>query len=172
MDESKLAIAERMLDRSAAWVSHAEVKAGGILALDGVLAATCLGRAREAIEVLPLGVGYQISLLVSASGAVVGIGWSLLWALLAVRPALGKNDLKNPFYFGDAARMPAATFKALVRASTDESLADRILDQVHVVSTIATRKFHLLVWSVWGAFLAVPCTLGFVFIPLLEGGQA
>lgn len=142
--DARLRLHVATLDRTITFTRHADTKAAPLLALQATLAAATVAQTRDISNLL----GGSLTLHSGLSWLCL-VGYAALAAvslLLAIRvfiPATPRTG-GSIVYFEDIRGMPRDRFIEAGMEEPGEELVTDILTQIHVVSTIASRKFAWL----------------------------
>lgn len=130
------------LERASSWVVNADTKASLILAFNGGLFAHLMTKAPEIKTLLiKQGLGISSSILFVISGLfVLFFVLSITNCFKTIRPSL---DAKTPsiFYFGTIQNLSLNTFKEKMKSLAEDSIEEELINQTHIVSTVAYKKF-------------------------------
>ena len=148
--EERLKSHYESLTRAIGFTRAADAKAAPDLALQVALAGTIAARMKglwlilteppfgaEAIALATLLVIYAGLLIVSMTFAA--------WVYIPRNPKTGRSLI----YFEDIAAMPFEEFEKRVVRMDAEEIELQLINQVHVVSGIASTKMRLVRWSYW-----------------------
>jgi hypothetical protein len=130
------------LERASSWVVSADAKASLILAFNGGLFAHLMTKTPE-IKTLLIEQGFGISsaiLLVISGLFILFFILSITNCFRSIRPSL---NAKTPsiFYFGTIQNLSLDLFKQKMKGLDEESIEDELINQTHIVSTVAYKKF-------------------------------
>ena len=124
------------------WIKQADSKATTILAVQTVFVGFVLSKLFDSNVTMQNSILFQILLI---SGIFFNIA-SIFFSFLCLNPRLKQQGSKSPFYFGSISKeFPTSEDYAryVEELSIDESKINRkIIDQIHVNSRIAFRKFR------------------------------
>ena len=148
--EERLRLHYESLSRAIGFTRAADAKAAPILALQVALAGTLAARMEglrliltaspfgaEAIALAALSVVYII-LLVSSMGLAA-------WVYIPRNP----RTCRSLIYFEDIAALEVDAFVERTRGMDAANIELQLLEQVHAVSKIASKKMRLARWSYW-----------------------
>ena len=130
------------LERASSWVVNADTKASLILAFNGGLFAHIMTKIPEIRGLLighGMGIGSSILLLISGLFILFFV-LSITNCFKTIRPSL---DAKTPsiFYFGTIQNLSLNTFKERMKSLDEDGIEDELINQTHIVSTVAYKKF-------------------------------
>ena len=130
------------LERASSWVVNADTKASLILAFNGGLFAHLMTKTPE-IKTLLIKQGLGISsfiLLVISGLFILFFILSITNCFRTIRPSL---NAKTPsmFYFGTIQNLSLDIFKQKMKSLDEDSIEDELINQTHIVSTVAYKKF-------------------------------
>ena len=130
------------LERASSWVVSADTKASLILAFNGGLFAHLMTKAPEIkILLIKQGLGISSYILFAISGLfILFFILSITNCFRTIRPSL---NAKTPsmFYFGTIQNLSLDIFKQKMKSLDEESIEDELINQTHIVSTVAYKKF-------------------------------
>ncbi|MEW6375799.1 MAG: Pycsar system effector family protein [Thermodesulfobacteriota bacterium] len=131
------------LERASSWVVNADTKASLILAFNGGLFAHLMTKTPEMKTLLiKQGLGISSSILLIVSGLfILFFILSIRNCFKTIRPSL---DAKTPsvFYFGTIQNLSLDIFKQKMKSLDEESIEEELINQTHIVSTVAYKKFN------------------------------
>ena len=130
------------LERASSWVVNADTKASLILAFNGGLFAHLMTKTPDIKNLLVkqgIGVGSSILLVISGFFIIFFI-FSITNCFRTIRPSL---NAKTPsmFYFGTIQNLSLEVFKQKMKNLDEESIEDELINQTHIISTVAYKKF-------------------------------
>lgn len=154
-----------LLERTIELTQVADAKAAPLVGLEAVLAGTVVSQADRLGELLgdtgaPGFVPYLLAFAVFIVSAIA----SLFFAALVYLPR-NRRSHGSVLYFEDIAAMSLDEFQSRSREQTDDDIEDLLLEQIHQVSQVASRKMLLVRWSfIWGfiSILGWAAVLAFV----------
>ncbi|MGB9921110.1 MAG: Pycsar system effector family protein [Moorellales bacterium] len=150
------------VERGQSWVDNADTKAAILLGLNGVLAGGVFV-VDPAVMAKFLTKGWFC--IVLAASFAVSVGWSCLWAALAVLPNLGKPKSGGTiFHFVDVQGMSLEEFRVASRKMSPSEEVAALEHQVHALSNIASIKYRRLRQSVFGLLLGSGLGLLILFV--------
>ena len=131
------------LERASSWVVNADTKASLILAFNGGLFAHLMTKTPEIKTLLiKQGMGISSSILLIVSGLfILFFILSITHCFKTIRPSL---NAKTPsmFYFGTIQNLSLDVFKQKMKSLDEESIEEELINQTHIVSTVAYKKFN------------------------------
>lgn len=151
----------RMFDHLTDQIQNADTKASLILGVDAFLLGTLAALIAERFKSLP---GYHYMLVEVLSASLLGLalltlGTSVYFALLATRPSMKRATDGGLFYFSMIRAIPSESFIERFEMMTPHQVRHDLLAQVHTLAGITQRKFQrnaislnlllasLLLWS-------------------------
>jgi len=130
------------LERASSWVVDADTKASLILAFNGGLFAHLMTKAPDVKTLLiKQGFGTSSYILLAISGLfILFFILSITNCFRTIRPSL---NAKTPsiFYFGTIQNLSLDAFKQKIKNLNEEGIEDELINQTHIVSTVAYKKF-------------------------------
>jgi hypothetical protein len=151
--QTKFNVGLEALKRVDKSIAFAETKAAFIVAVVGFAINLLLDQTELLIQFLISGSFWPSMLtVVSLFLMSVGTGMVFVCSLVLVYPRLTSKK-PSIFYFNSIQKFPREEFLSLLANATEEKILSNLLNQLHTVSGIATRKFQYLKGSVIGAAL-------------------
>lgn len=130
------------LERAIQWVSNADTKASLILAFNGGLFAHLMTKVSEIKSLLTAqGLRINLAILLTISGLfLLFFILSIVNCLKVIRPRI-KENIPSMFYFGTIQGLSLDIFKRKMKDLDEDGIAEELLNQTHIVSTVAYQKF-------------------------------
>lgn len=146
------------------WIRFADTKAGGILALNGVIAGIVISKILGSTDCLQNHPGLSILLVI---GAITAFG-SIYFAVRCLNPTLKVGESSSLIFFAHVAKAfstPDGYRQAVQKTFTDDGqLMTQISDQVWANSKVAWKKYKNVVWAT--RFLALTVSV-FIFASIV-----
>ena len=148
--EERLKSHYESLTRAIGFTRAADAKAAPVLAFQVALAGTLAARMDGIWLILtgpPFGavpIVLATLLFVYAALLIVSMAFAA-WVYIPRNPKTGRSLI----YFEDIAAMPFEDFEERVVRMDAQEIERQLIDQVHVVSGIASTKMRLVRWSYW-----------------------
>ena len=130
------------LERASSWVVNTDTKASLMLAFNGGLFAHLMTKAPEIRAVLlKNGVGMNFAILLAISVLfLLFFILSITNCFRTIRPSID-GFIPSLFYFGTIQNLSLDVFKQRIKNLDEESIEEELINQTHIVSTVAYRKF-------------------------------
>jgi len=130
------------LERASSWVINADTKASLILAFNGGLFAHLMTKTPEIRTILlKNGVGMNFAILLAISVLfLLFFILSITNCFRTIRPSID-GFTPSLFYFGTIQNLSLDVFKQRIKNLDEESIEEELINQTHIVSKVAYRKF-------------------------------
>lgn len=154
--------AYKTLDRNISWINSADNKASIMIGVISIIfggSSTILNPSRiqsllDANTFWSLLLGAFIGFLVLVSlGFFLATILSLVLVLVARTTPPDNRPTKNFLFFNDISKLSFLEFESLTSMLTKDEFFDDLNSQIHITSTIATKKYKFLCKAYW--FMAV-----------------
>ena len=146
---------QSQLTRSEDWVKNADTKIGVLMAFIGVFIVVLMHRFLSIVFTVNsptyLVVSYVVSLFL--------VSYIIVKLLLGIIPRL-KNDKerKSLLFYVHVKNMKLSNYKNKMLKLTDREYMDALVDQVYIISSIATRKMRMF----HDAIILLICAMGII----------
>lgn len=143
---SKLDDAYKVLDRNINWISNADNKASILLAFSAVLFAGNAFLNDITNTVNNTEVSVVLRGLIWGIGSVYAISFLLviLYIFCVIKARVKSDTGDSVIYYGDISRLNMTAYKEQFKSKNDMDILDDVLNQVHVTSRIASKKYTYL----------------------------
>lgn len=165
--DAKLENLWKTLDTINAWIRFADTKAGGVLALVGIIASIMLSvLAKEGSNISSQ---YPMFFLLIVLGILSGCG-AIFFAILCLIPTLNVGESTALIYFIHIAQKfetPTSYRQAIDKGFTDEQILSQIADQIWANSKVAWKKYRAVTWALRFLTLTIFITVVSIIITII-----
>jgi pycsar effector protein len=96
--------------------------------------------------------------------APMGLGLSILLAMLVVLPQRGGDSSGLVFWGAIAAKSSAKTYESYLRGASPEALDSALVQHTHEVSVICRTKYRRLAWAMYVGFAGILASVSLILM--------